>query len=71
VEGNLICAQIHFLVANYGEADAKLREVLKIQPKNKEALYWQGLICFYTYRTESTDKEKAIKAKQAEILLLG
>ncbi len=71
MESGLAIAQVHFLTANYAEAEARLKEVLKLQPKNRDALYWQGLVCFYSYRNENTDKEKAAKAKQAESLLLG
>ncbi len=71
LEALLTTAKIQFLVANYTEAENKLKEVLKLQPKHPEANYWNGLLLLYTYRTEATPKAMAAKAQQAESILLG
>ena len=61
----------HFLTGNYEKAYELVQGVLKLQAKNVEGLYWQGMLGFYTYRLESADKAKIAKAKQAESCLLG
>jgi len=58
------------LLANYSQAEEILKEAIKSQSKASEATYWMGLIYFYTYRNEQTDKEKASKAKKAQSYLL-
>eukprot|EP00826_Nyctotherus_ovalis_P043530 TRINITY_DN4595_c0_g1_i5.p1 TRINITY_DN4595_c0_g1~~TRINITY_DN4595_c0_g1_i5.p1 ORF type:complete len:407 (-),score=128.39 TRINITY_DN4595_c0_g1_i5:1287-2507(-) len=70
VDSSLVCARIHFLLANYSQAETLLKNALKIQSKSKEAAYWLGLVSFYSYRNEPTDKDKAHKAKKAQSYLL-
>ncbi len=67
----LACVQIYFSLAEYDKADQFLQEVLKRTPKSQEALYWQGLIAFYTYRSESLkDSARKTVAVRAETVLL-
>ncbi len=71
VKAATICAKAYFLVGNNEKSSALLQALLKQQPKNMDALYWQGLLLLFTYKEEQDAKTKYAKAKQAEFCLLG
>ena len=59
------------MTGNFDKSFTLLEGILKAQPKNLEALFWQGMVCLFTYRNEQNNRAKITKAKQAEYLLLG
>jgi len=69
-EANISLGRIYFMLENYTESENKFKEAQKIMPKNKETLYWMGILYFYAFREEQNEKQKIEKIKLAETLLL-
>jgi len=71
IKSRVICGRAYFLIGNYEKAHDLLQGVLKVSPKNMEALYWEGMVSLFTYKDEISSLAKVNALKHTEQCLLG
>lgn len=60
---------MYFNFGEYAKADFLLQEVIKKEPDNQEAAYWEALNTFYLYKRSEGESKKALAEKAQSLLL--